>query len=355
MIVGSVGVAASSKGELRTALGRLGSNLIVIEDSSEGALPAEASRRVRTVPAVRGVAGYGTVNGTLVKPAADDRGRLQTITGNVITPDSNLLDVLQLETSTGRSLGPADEQHHLRSAVLGAGVANLLGFDAGTVPAVYVGSYPFAVVGVLESSQLVPNLDISVMIPATTAQQLFGTGPESTTLLVRVAEGATGDVAPLLATAITYGGPGSPDVRIPSDLLAARAEVDRTLAGAVIALGLLAITVGSFGIANVMLISVLERRREIGVRRALGHQRRLIGAQFLVEASLVGAAGGLLGAGVGIGFTALVARLRGWVPVIDLRLAAAAVLSCLVITTLAGLYPASRAAGVEPLEALRSN
>jgi len=159
----------------------------------------------------------------------------------------------------------------------------------------------------------------------------------------------------MLSTVVTFGGPGSPTVRIPADLLAAQAEIDRTLAAAVLALGLLAMVVGSFGIANVMLISVMERRREIGVRRALGHQRRVIGAQFLVEATLVGVVGGLVGAAVGVGFTAALSAVRGWVPVIDLRLAAMAAAASVLITTLAGVYPASRAAHVEPLDALRAD
>ena len=356
VIVGSVGIAASSKGELRDALDRLGSNLIVVEDgAASGGLPAEAGARVGTVPEVRGVAGYGTVRGTLVTSATEPSTSLQPLTGNVITPDAELLEVLELEASIGRGLGPPDEAHRLRSAVLGAGVANLLRVESGSVPPViYVGDYPFAVVGVLESSQLVPNIDISVMVPRSTAQELFGAAATPSTLLVRVTEGTTDAVAPILATVVTYGGPGAPQVSIPSDLLAARAEVDQTLAATVVALGLLAIAVGSFGIANVMLISVMERRREIGVRRALGHQRRVIGAQFVLEAALVGAAGSVAGAVLGVAFIAVFAWFRDWVPVVDLRLAAAAVLASIVITTLAGLHPARRAARVEPLDAIRA-
>ena len=358
VIVGAVGVLTSTKGELRAALDRLGSNVITVE-SGEGlgtaVLPAEAGERVRSMPNVEGVAALGSVEGVTVEAAGDDGDLLDPIATRVLTAGPDLVDVLQLSKPFGRVIGPADESAVTRAAVIGGGVAEQIAFGAGAVPVIYVGDYPFAVVGVVETTALAPELHTAVLIPSTTAEVLFGTDPRPAKLIVRVSDGYAGRIAPLLATVVTFGGPGSPTVRIPSDLLAAQAEVDQTLTAAVLALGLLAMLVGSFGIANVMLISVMERRREIGVRRALGHRRTVIGAQFVVEAALVGVAGGVVGAALGIGFTALLSALRGWVLVVDVTLAAAAAGASVVITTAAGVYPAIRAARVEPLEALRAD
>lgn len=356
VIVGSLGVIQSTSGELRAALERLGSRLVVVSAAAgeDARLPAEALRRVQSVPTVDGVAPIEPVSGVTVTAAAPDQTAAPPIANGVWSGGSDLLSVLEIEVAAGRPLGPADEAHGTTAAVVGASVGGALGVDPGTTNTVYVGDYPFAVVGVLERSLLQPSVDFAVLIPESTAVRLFGANTRPSELVVKVDEGAVRETASILPTVVTYGGPGTPAVQVPADLLAAEAAIDQTLAGAIVGLGLLAMLIGGFGIANVMLMSVLERRREIGVRRALGHVRLVVAGQFVAEAGIVGLSGSIGGALVASVIVVAVANVQGWLVVLEPAIMLSAIAAGTVVTLLAGLYPAWRAARLEPLEALRS-
>lgn len=355
VIVGAFGVLQSTTGQLRAALERLGSNLIIVEADPATPLPIEAIERVRRVPTVTGASGFAGLSGVTVLPVNLQDARLEPIANQVLATDPDLLAVFEVGVAMGRSLIPADEAAQTTAAVVGAQVARTLQLDFSRPQTIYLNGYPFGVVGALEESILYRPLDFAVLIPKSTAGRIFATDARPSTLLVRVQDGTSRATAPLLARVITYGGPGVPQVTIPADLLAAQTEIDRTLAGAIWALGVLTIAVGGFGIANVMLISVLERRREIGVRRALGHLRSVIAFQFLTEAALVGLIGALVGAAAGVTFALLMARASGWVAVLDPIVVSGAIATAVLVSILAGLYPAIRAARSQPLEALRAD
>lgn len=352
VIVGSIGILQSTTGELRDALRRLGTNLVTVT-VAEGRLPHEAAERAASVPTVDAVAALGSVGGTIVS-AAPLTGQLAVPPANqVLTADPQLAGVLEIGLAWGRSLRGFDEEATTTAAVIGGGVAERLWLESPEVRTLYIGGYPFAVVGVLERSVLYPEVDSAVLIPTSTAQQVFGADPRPAALLVRVEDGTERRTAGLLGDAVTYGAPLNLRASVPSDLLAAQTEIDRTLAGAVVGLGLLAMVVGGFGIANVMLISVMERRREIGVRRALGHTRGVIALQFLTESGLVGLIGAGLGAALAAGFVVAISTARGWTVVLDPLVVAAAVAAAVMVSLLAGMYPAARAARLQPLDALR--
>ncbi|HVM36006.1 MAG TPA: ABC transporter permease [Actinomycetota bacterium] len=352
VIVGSIGVLQSTTGELRDALRRLGTNLL-IATVAEGRLPFEAAERAARVPTVDAVAALGSVGGTIVS-AAPPTGQLAVPPANqVLTADPELGGVLEIGLAWGRSLHDFDEEARTTAAVIGDGVAERLWLERPDVRTLYIGGHPFAIVGVLQRSPLYPEVNSAVLIPTTTAQQLFGANPRPATLLVKVEDGTERRTAGVLGDAVTYGAALNLRVSVPSDLLAAQTEIDRTLAGAVVGLGLLAMVVGGFGIANVMLISVMERRREIGVRRALGHTRGVIALQFLTESGLVGLIGAGLGGALAAGFVVAVAAARGWTVVLDPLVVAGAVAAAVLVSLLAGMYPAARAARLQPLDALR--
>jgi putative ABC transport system permease protein len=353
VIVGSLGMLQSTTGEVRARLRQLGTDLIMV-DATEGRLPLEAVERVTALPTVTGVTALGNVTGAAVS-AAPPTGELISAPANqVLTAGPELLEVLEIGSAWGRTLTNFDEASDTTAAVIGALVAERLWFEGDELRTVYVGGAPFAIVGVLESSPLHPQLDSSVLIPKSTAQEAFGSDIRPTSLLVRVEEGMERQTAAVLPDAVSYGAPVNLRVAIPSDLLAAQVEIDRTLSGAVVGLGLLAILVGSFGIANVMLIAVMERRREIGVRRALGHLRVLIALQFLTESALVGLVGALLGAVLAGGFVVALSAVRGWTAVVDPLIVAGAIAAAVGMAILAGVYPATRAARLQPLDALRA-
>lgn len=352
VIVGSIGVLQSTTGQLREALRQLGTNLVVV-DAADGRLSGEAAQRVARVATVKGVAAVGRVDAVSTS-AAFPGGELAVPPANqVLTADSELFGELEVGLRSGRGLGAPDEMGSTTAAVIGDRVADRLLLEGPVPRTVYLGQSPFAIVGVLEPSVLYPEVDSAILIPTSTAAEMFGADPRPDTLLVRVEDGAVRATAEILADTVTYGAPANVRVSVPADLLAARTEIDRTLAGAVVGLGLLAMLVGGFGIANVMLISVIERRREIGVRRALGHRRAAIAVQFLTESAFVGLVGGVAGAALAVAFVAIVSAAKGWTVVLEAFVIAGAVGAATLMSVLAGVYPATRAARLQPLDALR--
>ena len=165
--------------------------------------------------------------------------------------------------------------------------------------------------------------------------------------------GTTQATANAIPTAISLGGPDQVSTQIPSDVLQAAAQANRTLQEVALLAGLLALTVGGIGIANVMSISVIQRSAEIGIRRAVGHSRSKIAAQFLLESLFVGVLGGALGALLGIGVVYGVSWIAGWVVVIAYADIPIWMGLALVVSVVAGLFPSIKAARLEPLETLR--
>lgn len=353
VVVGAFGVLQSTTGQLRTALANLGADLVVVESASGGLVPQAAPGRIARVPTVEAVTATLSVPQQVHHRSPDQPG-VQPLEARTLAVQPNLRDLFGIDLAWGRDLAGFDDDAATTAAVVGAEVADQLALSPGELTTIHIGAYPFGVVGVLEPAQVGESLDQAVLISPAAARRLFDIDPGWTQIQARVAPADVARTAPLLDDVATHGGPGDAIVRIATDLLAAQSAADATLAGAVIALGGLVLLVGGFGIANVMLLSVLERRREIGTRRALGHPRAIIAGQFIIETILIGIGGALAGAVVGIVVTVVVARLRGWVVVLDLRVLAVAVASAIVATTIAGLYPAWRAARLEPLAAIRA-
>lgn len=355
VIIGAFGILHSTEGELRAALERLGVNLITVDalGGENARLPDVAVERAASIPTVTGVVGLARVSASASASAPDGDSGAPPIANDVFAVSDELFEVLGLDVSSGRRIGEVDEAHDLPVAVLGLQVARNVGFEAGSPQVIYVGSQPLAVVGVLERSVLVSELNFAVLVPSSTASSLLGASPAPARLIVAVEAGTAGLTASLLPSVVTYGGPGELQVRFPAELLAAQVEVDRTVASAIFAIGFLSMLVGAFGIANVMMIAVLERRREIGVRRALGHTRFVIGAQFVIEAAILGVIGASAGALAAAAIVLIVSVVADWVVVMQPGTALIALTAGFAMTVLASLYPASRAAAMEPLDALR--
>ena len=237
------------------------------------------------------------------------------------------------------------------AVVLGSRVAELLGIG-GPDRRVWLGERWFTVIGVLEPVPLAPELDHSALVGWDAARDTLGFDGHPTTLYERSPEDAVADVRGVLAETVNPQDPGAVKVSRPSDALEARLAAKNTCTGLFVGLGAVALLVGGVGVANTMVISVLERRQEIGLRRALGAGRGRIRLQFLTEAVTLSGLGGAAGVLLGLAVTSGYAHAQGWPPVLPWPAVLGGVAASVLIGALAGLYPAGRAACLPPTEAL---
>ncbi len=358
-MVGVLGIGESSKAELLAELDGLGSNLLTVQAGqsllgSTASLDPGATAMVGRIGPVEQVSATGTVTASVYR--SDRIPGNQTSGIAVRTADTRLPSALGAVLASGTFLNPATSA--LPVVVLGAVAAERLGLTEVTVDGrplqVWLGRRWFAVAGILRPVALAPDLDRSALVGERIAGSVLGWDGAPATLFVRSAPAAVLDVRAVLARTAKPSNPAEVEVSRPSDALAAKAAAEETFTALLLGLGGIALIVGGIGIANVMLVSVFERRREIGVRRALGATRRHVALQFLVEALLLSASGGLAGAALGTSATAGFARSQGWPPVVSVSSVVGGVALAMVIGSVAGLYPATRAARLAPSDALRS-
>jgi putative ABC transport system permease protein len=262
---------------------------------------------------------------------------------------------VQATLARGRFLNGATV--HLPAVVLGADAAGALGIDrvSGALPVqVFLGHRWFSVVGILDPVALAPELDRSVLVGAPVASLLLGADGKPQEIYVRAAPADVGAVQAVLADTVEPAAPQNVSITNPTDALAARADASSSYESLLLALGAVALVVAGVGIANVMVIAVLERRGEIGLRRALGATRLHIGLQFVAESALLAAVGGTAGALLGACATTVYAGTRHWATVIAPGALVAAVLAAAAVGAVAGVYPAARAARLSPSLALRT-
>ena len=321
------------------------------------ALPWDAEQRLGRL---NGVVAAGTLSdvqlkGQLVRavPFIDPLGQT-AFQVPVKAASPGLYAAVRARLASGRLPDAGHSERGDRVAVLGAGIAEKLHISAvDGQPAVYLGDSLYVVIGVLDAVARQPTLLGSVIIPEGTARREFAlSGPTSAQIETRI--GAVGLIARQAAIALSPNNPALLKVTSPPEPRRVRAGVQSDLDVLFLLLGGVSLFVGAIGIANVTLVSVLERVGEIGLRRALGAGRRHIAGQFLLESTCIGLAGGLLGAAVGTLTVVAVAASRGWTPVLQAWVPLAAPALGAAIGFFSGLYPSARAASLQPVEALRS-
>lgn len=357
-MVCAIGLTESAKGSLQAELSKLGTNLIIAQaggtfGSQNPTFPSDSVRRVRAVSTVQSAAATTNVSGVVTLPVKGAADYYEAFPVPVRAADLNLPAVLQVPVVDGRWLNQSDEQLHVDSVVLGEGVAHQYGYLPGEIRTVQLGSATFGVVGVLGSVPLDPQLDNAVFITQWSAENVLGTAGLPNQLYIRASPGTTEATAKVIPTAINLGGTDQVSTQVPSNVLQAAAQANRTLQEVALFAGLLALVIGGLGIANVMYISVIQRSSEIGIRRAVGHNRAKIGLQFLLEALFVGILGGALGALLGVVVVLVVSAAAHWTSVIAYGRIPLWVGLAVGVSALAGLYPSVKAARLEPLETLR--
>lgn len=353
-----VGISASSRAELDRQLAALGTNLLTVAPGmtlrgEDAALPTGSVAMISRIGPVTEVAATGKVSQARVY-RNDRMSRAQTGGIAVLAADLALPDTVGATVADGTWLNPATARYP--AVVLGAGAADRLGIaTAGPDIQVHLGGRWFTVIGILDEVPLAPELDSGALIGWPVAESTVDFDGHPTTVYTRTRDDAVADVRSVLAATANPEAPGEVTVSRPSDALAARQATDRTFTALLLGLGAVALLVGGVGVANTMVISVLERRAEIGLRRSLGATRGQIRLQFLTESLLLSALGGVGGVLLGIGVTAGYAATQDWPAVIPAWASAGGVASTLFIGAVAGLYPAIRAARLTPTEALASH
>jgi putative ABC transport system permease protein len=355
-IVGVLGISQSSKSGLLDELGRLG-NLLTVQPGQtlfgqNATLPARSPGMVGRIGPVTDVTATGTVQNASVY-RNQHVPSVQTGGIAVQAADPGLVATLGATVAHGTFLNAATIKYP--AVVLGSDAAANLGIDRLDVPIqVWLGNHWFTVVGVLKPVALAPELDRSALIGFPVAQQLLAFDGHPTELYIRTVPSQVSAVRNVLAQTVNPANPDQVQVSRPSDVLAAQAAAKGAYNGLFLGLGAVALLVGGVGIANVMVISVLERRSEIGLRRALGATRRHVGEQFLSESLLLSLLGGVAGTFIGVLATAGYAISQHWSVVLPPVALYGGLGAAVAIGAVAGLYPSLRAARLSPTDALRT-
>lgn len=354
-MVAVVGIGTSSEARLNEQIAKLGTNLLTVGPGTSFAgnaspLPSDADAMVERIGPVESATATGKTHGTVRRNDRIGEG----ITGGieVLAARLDLLDTVGAKLRAGRFLDPATERYP--TVVLGAKAAERLGVDA-PGGQVWLGGQWFTVIGLLEPVPLASELDTSALVGWHAAAEYLGFDGSPTTVYTRTAESAVESVRDVLAPTVNPKNPNEVKVSRPSDALAAQLAAKDTFNALLLGLGAVALLVGGVGVANTMVIAVLERRQEIGLRRALGAHRGQIRTQFLTEAVTLAGLGGVAGALLGGAATYAYAAVKGWPFEIPLPALAGAVAASAAVGAVAGLYPASRAARLTPTEALATS
>ena len=356
-IVGVLGITQSSESDLLAQIDRLGTNLLTVQNGrgfngQEGTLPLTAPAMIEHISGVQHVSATALLTGSVYR--TDMVPSFETGGIGVRAADDSLLNALDGNVLHGSYLNAATSRY--RVAVLGFGAAQYLGIDQLDPPArVWINGRWFSVAGILNRMPLAPEIDQSVLVGWPIAESELGFNGYPTRIYVRAATDQVVRVANLLAATANPVSPDQVAVSRPSDALAARIAVVSSSTTLVLGLGAIALLVGGVGIANVMFVSVLERRSEIGLRRALGATRVHIAMQFIAESLLLSSLGGCLGVAAGVTAVVMYAAVQGWSLLIPVQALWGSLAVAVLIGAAAGLYPAIRASGLSPTESLRSS
>jgi putative ABC transport system permease protein len=361
-LVGTLGLGQTASGQITQRFDLAVATRVAVQPGENDggdavtSLPWDAAARVLRLNGVEAAGTFSRLDVgedlvrsvAVVDPRSDAAHQLA-----VIAASPGLFDAVRGKLRTGRTFDDGHDRRRDRVVVLGKNAAQRLGINrVDAQPAVFLGDQPYTVIGILDSVANRAELLDAVIMPNGAARTAYGLDAPAE-LEIRTQVGAAQLIARQAPVAIDPNSPESLQVDAPPVQGQVRRDVEADVNALFLLLGGVALLVGGLGIANVTLLSVLERVSEIGLRRALGAARRHVAVQFLVESVIVGFLGGLLGTTAGVLLTVGVSAVRDWTPLLDTRLIAAAPLLGAFIGLAAGTYPAWKASAIEPIAALR--
>lgn len=355
-MVAIVGMSSSSAAEIRQRIDDLGPNLLRVTGAhlpqGEGlaTLPTTTRSSIARIGPVLSASATASLPFNAYRNSHVPAGETGSI--DVLAADPSLATTLRARIAVGAWFTGTSAR--FPSVVLGAAAAQHLGVDhIGTD--VLVGNQLVPVVGVLDPVPLAPELDTSVLIEWDAARTYYRFAGHPTSVYVRVVQDRLDAVHAILPRSVSPTRPDTVVVAVPADAIAAREATTSTFSGLLVGLAGVALVIGGIGIANTMIVSVLERRPEIGLRRALGATRGQVRVQFVSEAVLLSLLGGVTGAVCGTAVTAVYSQTRGWPVVVPLWVSAAGVGVTALIGAVSGFYPAMRASRISPTSALATS
>ncbi|MDX2378618.1 MAG: ABC transporter permease [Acidimicrobiia bacterium] len=355
-MVGVLGLSESSRADLQNEIEALGTNLLTVVPSGgfgggDGTLPEETASKIGRIGPVELVADVVGLDEPALRNDLVSDNETNGLT--VMATDLDLIDTLNAAMAEGEWLTDATSAYP--NVVLGAVSAERLGIGVpGDGTQILLGGEWFTVIGILAEFPLSPDLDRAVFVGKEAAQQVFGAELNPSAIYLRTTSDQIDAVRAVLPSTADPQSPDEVSVSRPTDVLEAQQAADSAFTSLFLGLGAVALLVGGIGIANVMVIAVIERRNEIGLRRALGATRTHIRRQFLTESLLLSALGGAAGVALGVLVTYAYATYEGWEVVVPRQAVVGGFGAALAIGAIAGLYPAMRAARLAPTEALRA-
>ncbi len=365
-LVVTIGFAQTAAGQIARQFDAVAATQVIIEPgetrtanggtAATSRLPWDSESRVERLAGVEGAGLIAAVNingSTVTAVPVNDPSAPATLGPPVMAATPGLLKAVRGKVVTGRMFDDGHDARADRVVVLGVRAAEVLGINrVDSQPSIFIGDHSYTVVGIIDGVERRSDLLDAVVIPMGTARADFGlSGAEELQIQIQVGAGAL--VARQAPIALDPNAPENFEVVAPTSKSGLQENVQADVNIVFLILGFIALLAGGLGIANVTLLSVMERVGEIGLRRSLGATTRNIAWQFIVESAVIGLLGGLVGSAIGTFAVVIVSLVQGWTPILDIWLVLGSALLGAVVGLAAGLYPALRASRIEPVTALR--